>query len=468
MKSKTISGFDFYTNLLARAADFTFVLLGGAVAYGIRFGNFDIPIEYQVIILIGSFFVSIACVLSGVYVSWRGKSRTGLYGRIVIAWVGGFLALFALLVLAKQSEVFSRQWLGAWILITMAASILFRIAVYSVLGYARAKGWNHKKVLIVGNGPLATTVIDQLKLNEWVGLDVVGVMPYATSCRVQSYGDIPLIEEVLNLDEYVRQNSIQELWICLPLKEGEKIQEMLYDLRHSTVDIRYAPDMSDFRLLNHRVSEIAGLYTLDLSCSPLSGFNRILKMVEDFVLAVIILMVISPLLIIISLAVKLTSRGPVLFKQVRHGIDGKTIKVYKFRTMKVHAEPSNKVTQAVKGDPRITRLGAFLRRTSLDELPQFYNVLQGRMSVVGPRPHAIAHNEQYKDVIESYMKRHKVKPGITGWAQVNGLRGETDTVDKMKKRVEYDLFYIENWSLMLDFKIVMLTLFNGFVHKNAY
>jgi len=466
--SKNSIGFDFYTNLLVRGADFVFVLVGGVLAFGLRFGHFSIPIQYHAVILLGSMLVFLACSSSGAYVSWRGKSRAGLYGRLVLAWCIGFSALFGLLVFTKQGELFSRQWLGYWIVLTLAIALLFRIAVYSVLGFARAKGWNHKRVLIVGNAPASRRVIDQLMSNDWVGLDVVGILPYTGGCSLEGHAGVPCISESNKLEPYVKENNIQELWICLPLAEGARIQRLLYDLRHSTVDIRYAPDMSDFRLLNHQVSEIAGLYTLDLSCSPLSGFNRVLKKAEDFLLAMVIIVFIAPLLLIISVAVKLTSRGPVLFKQLRHGIDGKPIKVYKFRTMKVHKEVGGGVTQAYKNDPRVTRLGHFLRRTSLDELPQFYNVLQGRMSVVGPRPHAMAHNEQYKDVIESYMKRHKVKPGITGWAQVNGLRGETDTVDKMKKRVEYDLFYIENWSLALDLKIVFLTLLNGFVHKNAY
>ena len=465
---KNSIGFDFYTSLLARGADFIFVLVGGVLTFSLRFGHLNIPIEYQSVILLGSMLVFLACSSSGAYVSWRGKSRAGLYGRLVLAWGVGFLTLLGLLVFAKQGELFSRQWLGLWVVVTLAAALLFRIGVYSILGFVRAKGWNHKKVLIVGNAPSSKRVIDQLMSNDWVGLDVIGILPYTRRCSQEGHAKVPCISEFGKLDVYVKDNNVQELWICLPLSEGDRIQELLYELRHSTVDIRYAPDMSDFRLLNHRVSEIAGLYTLDLSCSPLSGFNRILKKAEDFVLAMVIIVSIAPLLMMIGLAVKLTSRGPVLFKQLRHGIDGKPIKVYKFRTMRVHQEGGGEVTQAYKDDPRVTRLGRFLRRTSLDELPQFYNVLQGRMSVVGPRPHAMAHNEQYKDVIESYMKRHKVKPGITGWAQVNGLRGETDTVDKMKRRVEHDLFYIENWSLALDLKIVFLTLLNGFVHKNAY
>jgi len=252
------------------------------------------------------------------------------------------------------------------------------------------------------------------------------------------------------------------------LKAEDRVKEILYDLRHSTATIRFVPGIFGFRLLNHSVTEVAGMAVLDLSATPMVGLNRAVKAVEDRVLALLILVLVSPLMVFLALGVKLTSPGPVLFKQKRHGWDGNPIRVYKFRSMVVHCEEGGQVSQAQKSDARITPFGAFLRRTSLDELPQFFNVLQGRMSIVGPRPHAIAHNEQYKDQIEAYMLRHKVKPGITGWAQVNGLRGETDTLDKMKKRIEYDLYYIENWSLWFDIKIIALTLVKGFVHKNAY
>ncbi|MFD2405974.1 undecaprenyl-phosphate glucose phosphotransferase [Azorhizophilus paspali] len=234
------------------------------------------------------------------------------------------------------------------------------------------------------------------------------------------------------------------------------------------VEIRFIPEWDDIRLFNHRISHIAGLYTLDLSFSPMNGPARLIKRLEDLLIAIPVMVLILPLCLLIGLAVKLTSRGPMLFKQYRTGINGRRFKVYKFRSMVVHREKYGQVTQACRNDARVTLLGAFLRRTSLDELPQFFNVLQGRMSIVGPRPHALEHNEYYKDLVESYMQRHKVKPGITGWAQVCGYRGETDTLEKMQKRVEYDLWYIDNWSLWLDLKIIFLTMFKGFVGKNAY
>jgi putative colanic acid biosynthesis UDP-glucose lipid carrier transferase len=234
------------------------------------------------------------------------------------------------------------------------------------------------------------------------------------------------------------------------------------------VVVRFFPEWDDVPLFSHKISNIAGLYALDLSSTPMVGPARLLKRLEDLALGALISVLVLPLCLGIALAIALTSPGPVLFKQYRTGINGKRFKVYKFRSMVVHQEEGGQVTQARKGDSRVTRVGTFLRRTSLDELPQFFNVLQGRMSIVGPRPHALAHNEYYKELVESYMQRHKVKPGITGWAQVNGYRGETDTLEKMQKRVEHDLWYIDNWSLGLDLKIILQTIFKGFRDTNAY
>jgi putative colanic acid biosynthesis UDP-glucose lipid carrier transferase len=262
--------------------------------------------------------------------------------------------------------------------------------------------------------------------------------------------------------------GIQEVWVCLPLKMGESVYDAMYTLRHSTVDIRYIPDFSDVRLLNHKSTEVAGIYALDLSCTPMNGINLFLKSLEDRLLGLLIFTLVAPLLLVIAIGVKLSSPGPVIFKQYRHGVDGQKFRIYKFRSMRLHQEDQQNIIQAKQNDSRITSFGRFIRKTSLDELPQFFNVIQGKMSIVGPRPHALSHNEYYKDLIESYMKRHKVKPGITGWAQVNGFRGETDSVDKMAKRVEYDLYYIENWSLMLDIKIILMTFIKGFFNKNAY
>ncbi len=242
---------------------------------------------------------------------------------------------------------------------------------------------------------------------------------------------------------------------------------LLDDLRDTTASIYFVPDIFLFDLIQANISTIKGIPIVAVCESPFVGINGTIKRISDVVLSFLILLLIAPLMLLIAIGVKLSSRGPVLFKQGRYGLDGKEIVVYKFRSMTV-MEDGEQVNQATRNDPRITRFGSFLRKTSLDELPQFINVLQGRMSIVGPRPHAVSHNEIYRSLIKGYMIRHKVKPGITGWAQVNGFRGETETIEKMQARIDYDLDYLRNWSLFLDLSIIFKTICVVIKGKNAY
>jgi putative colanic acid biosynthesis UDP-glucose lipid carrier transferase len=269
------------------------------------------------------------------------------------------------------------------------------------------------------------------------------------------------------LGDYVRANNVEVIYIALPMASQPRILKILEELHDTTASIYFVPDIFVFDLIQARVDSIADLPVVAVCETPFYGFNGLIKRVSDFVLAGTILVLIAPLLVAIAIGVKLSSPGPILFKQRRYGVDGRKIVVYKFRTMTV-AEDGDVVRQATRNDARVTRLGALLRKTSLDELPQFINVLQGRMSVVGPRPHAVAHNELYRKLIRGYMIRHKVRPGITGLAQVNGFRGETETVDKMKGRIEYDLAYLRNWSVLLDLQIVLKTVVVVLRKQNAY
>jgi putative colanic acid biosysnthesis UDP-glucose lipid carrier transferase len=243
--------------------------------------------------------------------------------------------------------------------------------------------------------------------------------------------------------------------------------DLLDSLKDTTISIYFVPDIFIFDLIQARIDDIGGIPVVAVCETPFSGLNGLIKRLSDIILSILILIMISPILLAVAIGVKLSSKGPVLFKQRRYGLDAEEILVYKFRSMTV-AENGSVVTQATKNDTRVTQFGSFIRKTSLDELPQFINVLQGCMSIVGPRPHAVAHNEIYRKVIKGYMIRHKVKPGITGWAQVNGFRGETDTVDKMEARIEYDLDYLRKWSLALDLKIILRTILLVFKDRNAY
>jgi len=265
----------------------------------------------------------------------------------------------------------------------------------------------------------------------------------------------------------VNARQIDSVYLTYPAQQEAKTRNLLEQLADSTVSVFIVPDVFVSDLFHARWTSLGDVPLVSVFDSSIHGASLFVKRLEDLLLGSLILLLISPLLCGIAAAVKLTSPGPVLFKQRRYGLNGQVIEVWKFRSMRV-VEDGAVVPQATRNDPRVTGLGAFLRCTSLDELPQFFNVLQGQMSIVGPRPHAVAHNEQYRKLIHGYMLRHKVKPGITGWAQVNGWRGETDTVEKMEKRVQYDLEYINNWSLWFDLKIILMTVFGGMRGKNAY
>jgi putative colanic acid biosynthesis UDP-glucose lipid carrier transferase len=455
-------------SLIARVIDVLSILGGALLAHYWRFNHIDLPPSYQVAILISILLALILFSASGIYSSWRGKTWLDQARLVMFAWLGAVIILIIIGFLTKTSTVFSRQWMGMWTILATVFLLTFRYLVHRILLYSRARGWNHKKIVIVGVGELAQSVAQRIKESSWIGMDIYGFFSNEPAGEYSSINGINVNNGFDDLESFVRHKNIDEIWLALPLQEEQQIRDVLYLLRHSTVTIRFVPGIFEYRLLNHALNEIAGLPVIDLNATPMVGINRVIKALEDRILGLVILVLVSPFILAISIAIKLTSKGPVFFKQMRHGWDGKPIKVYKFRTMVQHMAENGQVVQASRQDTRVTKIGAFLRQTSLDELPQFWNVLQGRMSIVGPRPHALQHNEQYKDQIDLYMLRHKVKPGITGWAQIHGWRGETDTLDKMKKRVEYDLYYIENWSLWLDIKIIFLTLFNGFIHKNAY
>ncbi|MDF2530379.1 MAG: undecaprenyl-phosphate galactose phosphotransferase, partial [Gammaproteobacteria bacterium] len=404
----------------------------------------------------------------GLYEPLRGKQMDILFKRLFTAW-GSILLIFSVLAFfTKTGESFSRIWLTEWFIMGFVCSVIFRVIGLVILRALRKQGYNHRTLYIIGAGRLGRHIVETIQDAMWAGYVVKGFFDDNPSLQGTKLQQIPISSIPDNWDEYLTHSPADEVWIALPLYAEHRIKEIMVGLRHSTINVRLVPDVFGLGLLNHSISNIAGVTTLTLRESPIRGLSLLVKTIEDQVLAFVILILIAPVLLAIALMIKCTSAGPILFKQKRYGIDGKLINVYKFRSMYMHQESEGTVTQAKRNDSRITPVGRFLRRSSLDELPQFFNVLQGRMSIVGPRPHAVAHNEQYKDLVAMYMQRHIVKPGITGWAQVNGLRGETDTLEKMQKRVEFDLYYIENWSIWFDFKIILMTIFKGFINKNAH
>ncbi len=432
------------------------------------FGEWMPSSEYRLATVLCLSLVITVFGWSGLYSSWRGRSYLDQAGTATLAWLSVLGILILLEYVVRFGDMFSREFI-AWLAVFGWATVVgTRLTVMMSLRAVRHRGWNHKRLIIVGSGDWAARVARRLRSAAWLGLDVVAIVDHDPSHEGRMIGGLPVQVGYDQLPRLVTHHDADEIWTCLPLSESEQVERIQEQLRNSTVTQRLVPELAEFRLMNHPMSVIVGLPVLNLSISPMHGLNRVIKELEDKILALLILILVSPLMLAIALAIKLTSPGPVIFKQKRHGWDGRPIKIYKFRTMRVHQESGGRVTQACRDDPRVTTIGRFLRATSLDELPQFLNVLQGRMSIVGPRPHAIEHNHYYMTQIDDYMQRHKVKPGISGWAQVNGLRGQTDTLDKMRKRVEYDLYYINNWSVWFDLKIIVLTILRGFVHPNAF
>ncbi|MDB6163208.1 MAG: undecaprenyl-phosphate glucose phosphotransferase [Xanthomonadaceae bacterium] len=449
-----------------RLADLAVVLIAGVIAYRLRFGGFALPVEYERALLLSLFMGVGVFSSSRLYRSWRGR---GLPSEI-LTMLGAYTVLFVILmvysVALKNAADLSRVWRMLWFVCSLAGGIAARVVIRGFAAWTRGRGMDLRSAVIVGGSNDARRIIDSLQRNRSAGIQLLG--------RFQS-GDtgirdheVPYLGDNDALAAFVEQLHVDQVWIALPVSEQKQINSILESLEHSTTDIKFVPDLFGLQLLNHSVEQVAGLPVINLRASPLDGNDYLLKSFANLIIAALILVLIGPLLVILAIGVKLSSPGPVLFRQKRHGVDGRIIEVWKFRSMHVHEESHGNVIQATRFDRRVTRYGRFLRRTSLDELPQFINVLQGTMAVVGPRPHAVAHNHHYKDVVQDYMQRHRINPGITGWAQVNGLRGETDTVEKMKARVQYDLYYMQNWSLQLDLKIIAMTVVKGFFGRNAY
>jgi putative colanic acid biosynthesis UDP-glucose lipid carrier transferase len=405
------------------------------------------------------------------YRPWRGANLVRLVRRVFIAW--GLIAAFLLALgfVTKTSNFFSRSVMLSWLILTPFALIVLRLNVYLGLRWVRAQGLNTRTAVIGGAGDLGKSLATSMKDTPWLGMHLRGFFDdflEEEEIVLQPGGkSYPVLGNLDSLADYVRAGKIDMVYLALPLRSENRIREVVNALQDTTASVYFVPDVFIFSLLQASITDLRGIPLVSLWETPFYGVNGLLKRAEDIFLATLILLFLLPFMLVIALGVKFSSPGPIIFKQRRYGLDGKEIKVYKFRTMRV-CEDGPEVAQATQNDRRVTSFGKFLRRTSLDELPQFINVLQGRMSVVGPRPHAVAHNEFYRSRIPGYMLRHKVRPGITGSAQINGLRGETDTLEKMEKRVEYDLEYFSKWSLWLDMKISFRTMLIVFGDSQAY
>lgn len=388
---------------------------------------------------------------------------------IVISWFSVLLVLvFVDEVVSLIDPIYKDNFLK-WSVFVPIEIISWHVIWRNLAALIRKLDNNRHRAAIVGATLIGAELEKRLQGDNSQGIQFVGF--YDDRQRIseneEPFDLSQLKGDIDQLIKEAKEGEIDDVYITLPLRAELRIKSIVEQLSDSTVSVHYVPDLFGFDLLSATVTNFKGLPVFSILYTPFYGVDGVIKRIFDIIFSIIVLIVIAVPLLIIALAIKLTSPGSVLFKQRRYGFRGEEIIVWKFRSMSV-SEDSDKVVQAKRNDPRVTRLGAFLRRTSLDELPQFFNVLQGRMSVVGPRPHAVAHNEFYRDQVKGYMLRHKVKPGITGYAQVNGYRGETDTLEKMAGRIQYDLSYIRNWSLWLDIKIILLTIVKGFTGSKAY
>ncbi len=389
---------------------------------------------------------------------WAMVIRYNTVALIAFIFIGQFLI---------RRVSLSREGILFFLVITTVIFLLERTAIRLGLRYIRKKGLNHKKVLIIGAGPLGQRIAEKICQNKWMGYEIIGYLDDMVAADTGPMG-FPVLGTVGDYVKVLKMQGVHTAIVALPMRAYQKLEMIMQAATDRCVDVYMAPDIFQFQILNCGVTDLDGVPLVNLVTTPIHGIDRVMKRALDITLAVIALFGMFPLFGIIAVAVKFSSKGPLFFTQKRLGQDGKVFVLYKFRSMVPHDMGIADMRQATRGDPRITKVGRLLRKTNLDELPQLLNVILGDMSLVGPRPHTLAHNDFYRERICTYMWRHKIKPGITGWAQVNGWRGETDTLEKMEKRVEFDKYYIEKWSLILDFKIMMLTLWRGFRDKNAY
>jgi len=391
----------------------------------------------------------------------RGSLR-----EVILGWFGvaSLLGVFGLAT--GLYKVFPQEILLNWLWMTPVLQFGSHLLLRALTPVVLSAGGYPKRAVIVGCNELGRHLAAEIEAHPMQGLRLDGYFDDRVIERLD-VGNSRLNGRFADVADFVKANRIDVIYLALPMATQPRIVALLDSLSDTTASVYFVPDIFVTDLIQARMDAVGRVPVLAVCDTPFAGGNGMIKRASDIVLSLLILLLISPVLLTVAILVKLSSPGPIIFKQRRYGLDGQEIIVYKFRSMTVCEDGPN-VPQARRGDSRITRIGGILRRTSLDELPQFFNVLQGRMSICGPRPHAVAHNEMYRKLIKGYMVRHKVKPGITGWAQVNGYRGETETLDKMQARIDYDLEYLRNWSLKLDVYIIVRTVLLVFKDASAY
>ena len=393
------------------------------------------------------------------------------FGNLFAAWTVTFCILLAVAFLVKMSDSYSRAWALTWFVGGGIGLVLGRLALRHWVQGLSVAGRFANRTVIVGAGDQGRRLASYLKNHGDANTRLIGFADDRATRIVLPDDALPLLGSVNDLVDLIRHDHVDQVIVALPWTADERLRAVVGKLEKTPVPIRLAPDIAAFSFPDRRFTTVGRLPMMQLFERPISGWSFVAKSLEDRLLAFGLLLALSPLLAVIALAIKLDSRGPVFFRQKRYGFNHNLFDCWKFRTMHHHLSDANAEVLTRRGDARVTRVGRFLRKTSLDELPQLVNVLKGNMSLVGPRPHATsakAAGRLYEEAVDAYAARHRVKPGITGWAQVNGWRGETDTLEKIERRVEYDLFYIENWSLGLDLKILLRTAFVVLGDREAY
>lgn len=461
-------------NCVLRFGDLALIMAAGVIAYYFSnafetftaLGVEGLPASYVQVILLSALLSALTFPLFNIYRVWRGSSTLSEIKQLTTAWAMVAMMMTLLAFITKSGAAYSRSWMVIWFAGGWIALVGARVILRYLLRYLRSSGFNHRHIVIVGTGDQAAIVADRLQKSSWFGLEISALF---NSGEISSYmppwlRDKKIISGCEDLRRHVDENGVDQVWISLPHSEEQTIRDVINVLDGSPVAIRYVPDIFEYQLMHHALTEVAGVPVVNISYSAIDGANKLLKSVEDYVLATILLIFASPVMALIAIGVKISSPGPVLYRQRRVGWNGKEFTMLKFRSMPIEAERKTGPIWASKLDNRATPFGSVLRKTSLDELPQLFNVLRGEMSLIGPRPERPVFVEQFKDEIPHYNKKHLVKAGVTGWAQVHGWRGNTS----LHARIEHDLYYIENWSLWLDIKIIIMTIFRGLVHKHAY
>ncbi len=458
-RSRAVSGYQSALIKVHQITDWFSVVLTACIASYFYAGTFVLAQPVLITSLIVLVLSMMLYKTVGLYRPWRGEKKTRELATMIVAWSTVFIVGISISFAIGTIQASERNLIVIWYAVGLVTSVSSRLIVRMVLNWIRSKGYNIKNIIIVGDDEVTRSVVRRIKQSKWTGYNVIGYFG-DEDLELQA----PYLGNYNDIQNHMEQHPDQaeQVWIALPLSDALLVQEIVAQLELSVVDIRYIPGFEGFNLINHSVSMVSGMPVINLSSTPMFGFNRVIKAVEDRVLAAFILLCISPIMLALALGVKLTSPGPVFYRQERVGWNGKPFYMLKFRSMPVNNEASGVEWGNAKNKTN-TRFGRFIRATSLDELPQFINVLMGDMSIVGPRPERTVFVEQFKTQIPGYMKKHMVKAGITGWAQINGWRGDTD----LNKRIECDLEYIENWSLILDIKIIAMTFLKGFIHKNA-